>query len=1735
MQIKRNSYNLGKSKNIEISSDNLDIKADVILHVNEKELKVHSSISGVVVDVFNNPIKNALVKLMSINLEPIDSTRTDENGKYIISVIPKNTLYMVLATATEKVVKESSSFTLRTGENKIINFTLYNDTNTLFGAISGTLTDKNNNLFKGAVISLYKEKNNSKELVAITYSDEQGTFFFSELLPSKYKILIHSLSSMSYEENIFIESRKIYTFNKSLDFNSNLNDGSISGTITDALGNFISKADVILYKIENNIKTPVAFSQTNNFGVYSFTNVPFGFYLVKSNRAESLELDNIISPSVKITSTLELETYNFSKGILENDAMMDSNGFVTSLGGEKDGSVTLSVNIEKYGLYTLAIYYVSADYNRSLKINVNEKELDKIYKVPITPGWTLKDSKIIEISTPLNAGINIIKFHGDGKSLAPYLNMITLIFNETENIPMFNRTFSFYNDIIFENISLAGTYSNGAKYNKETFLVTALGGENDGSVTLSLEISDLILYYMELKYVAKLPNLTFKIDINEESNNTIYKTPQSKKINILETSTFTLPIYFNKTINSIKFHGDGKNLSPDLDSFYLIVPPITQNLTEGIFENSAKPFKDNEFVSGIGGPQNGAVAVSVDISVYGHYKIYLEYVATTVTLPLKIDVNGINNSTITHFLSPTGGLTTDFKKIFSTLIYFNSGINTLRFYADGKEFAPNLTTFKIIKTTLIGDNTKNINEIKDFYEVTEGKLSGSATLDKNKKFITAIGGENKGEVTFNVTVKDEGEYVLQINYYYLNRNFKISVNSIENEKVCKTLGENRGIFKTTINLKSGDNILKFYGYFSDLAPNLGDFTLRLNAPLDLRKSEFFLYNNAKLLPTGVITSIGGENEGNLALDYFAFEYAEYTLDLILSNDDKELLININNTDIININNTPNVQSSTIAYSKNIVLDYGNNIIKFLGNGKNPAPDIYSLNIKPAFTGSFVYTYSFSKDVLKNSAFLDIKNNFVKNIGTKNNGTALLIVQMENEGIYDLNIQYINPFHRKTPLRLKVNNKFIETTYYIPDTENISDYNKIKIFVIPKISLNKSVNFIEFSGNGIDPVAYLGKVRLSRSLDMVNTASDEYYASEGDIENGAKISSFSKKFIDNLGGNKQEGSVTIKVTIDKEDFYNLFIEYLVNIDNSVLLIEINGDDTGNFYTLPKTEELKEEYSKNFIIPVWLKKGENYIKFHGDKIKAAPSIGKININKAPELTTYAFLNAQLKNAKILDSPVGYISLKGGLNVSSAYIKVKVKKEGKYYLTLRYLSKDKNFLNIAINSPVFGENFNFPATKSENAFHAKSIIFEVYFNSGENLVFFRKLKKANDIEILLHSFSISTHNLVRNFSLKRLFFLNGAKLNEDTGFIEGLGGEENGYIVINTFIAQGGLYDLYINYLSLDVKRKLKIQINDVPIKNSYYFPSTGHLMHKAFVNTVTIPINLKTGDNKIKIYGKNNLLGPMISEITLALNTENAIKFYYLSDGTLKGGATLDNISKTVSNIGEKNNGEVTIKINITNSNMYTLQLQYKSSNNNNLLLLDINNISINKKFKLLETNGYFNNFTIKTFLNTGDNFLRFYGDEKNEGLTLGNFYLINDLNLWTFEKNAINFNVALGELKNGAYVYLDSLDDTPWVDKLGGKSNGSSTVTINIDYDGEYSLIITYFASIDDSKKPISLTISINSKKNGSIYSLIPGEVRKTEFIFDLKKGENKIKFAGDGKNKAPKLSSATLTLKSIYI
>lgn len=663
--IKQDKFILGQSISKTIASLGEEIRLD--LQLQPINPIIGATVSGTVRDTNNNPIKNALIKIMDSNFEPLLHAITDLNGEYIFNNIPASNSYTIFSIAPGKKIKQGQGFSLSEGASKTIDFVLENDPAMNLAIIAGDLYQSGTTTpINGAVVTLYKlDEQGGEVLSAITNTNEYGQFVFREVENGEYNINISALGFISDSVTASVTTApQIVSIKPTLQPDPNLQNGTVSGVILDNLNAPIDRADVILYKVNaDDSLTPVSFTKTNASGVYLFINVPQGTYKVKSNELEIVEIDidaplgegpNIDKITLAEASTIVPINLKASDGILQNGAAINqtvSPGFVDFIGGTPGGSVTLSVNAPLAGEYTIGIEHLNSN-NRKLAIEVNGISTGTIYDIPSTTNFSPANAKIFNTSITLVKGTNTIKLLGDGtSSFAPVINKITL-----DKTP-------FSGTIQIDEFILA----NGAFINDG--FINSIGGNENGTATAIINAPVSGKYALAISH-NNADNRPLVITVNGSIVKNLNVPPALP-------GTLNVMLELQQGNNTVVFSSPNNSFTPDIKEIVYIQEQFL-SLTEA--ENATlggSATVNGEFVLNIGGNGKGYVQIVKDVPFTGEYDLILTYVAIDNNKTVKILVNG-NDTGITHTFEKTNSLNIDDAKSKVIKLNLNSGSNIIR-------------------------------------------------------------------------------------------------------------------------------------------------------------------------------------------------------------------------------------------------------------------------------------------------------------------------------------------------------------------------------------------------------------------------------------------------------------------------------------------------------------------------------------------------------------------------------------------------------------------------------------------------------------------------------------------------------------------------------------------------------------------------------------------------------------------------------------------------------------------------------------------------------------------------------------------------------------------------------------------------------------------------------------------------------------------------------------------------
>ena len=229
-----------------------------------------------------DPIPDATVKLFDSLGAPYQHTVTDENGAYTLEGIPAGT-YTVAGVKDGYLLSDGAGVVLSSGDTTQVNLVCTQDASLALGTIAGvvqTLVNLVQTPLSGAKISLL---NAASEVVATTYSVDDGEFAFYDLADGAYTLIASAAGYITTAPMaVTILDGSIANVVLSMTVDSRTYNGTVSGIIRDQNGNAVAGCFVGLFQVAAGQELLIATTKTNTDGKYSFGGVTSGEYLVKA-------------------------------------------------------------------------------------------------------------------------------------------------------------------------------------------------------------------------------------------------------------------------------------------------------------------------------------------------------------------------------------------------------------------------------------------------------------------------------------------------------------------------------------------------------------------------------------------------------------------------------------------------------------------------------------------------------------------------------------------------------------------------------------------------------------------------------------------------------------------------------------------------------------------------------------------------------------------------------------------------------------------------------------------------------------------------------------------------------------------------------------------------------------------------------------------------------------------------------------------------------------------------------------------------------------------------------------------------------------------------------------------------------------------------------------------------------------------------------------------------------------
>lgn len=240
-----------------------------------------ATVFGTVTDG-TDPIPDATVKLFDSLGAPYQHTVTDENGAYTLEGIPAGT-YTVAGVKDGYLLSDGAGVVLSSGDTTQVNLVCTQDASLALGTIAGvvqTLVNLVQTPLSGTKISLL---NAASEVVATTYSVDDGEFAFYDLADGAYTLIASAAGYITTAPMaVTILDGSIANVVLSMTVDSRTYNGTVSGIIRDQNGNAVAGCFVGLFQVAAVQELLIATTKTNTDGKYLFGGVTSGEYLVKA-------------------------------------------------------------------------------------------------------------------------------------------------------------------------------------------------------------------------------------------------------------------------------------------------------------------------------------------------------------------------------------------------------------------------------------------------------------------------------------------------------------------------------------------------------------------------------------------------------------------------------------------------------------------------------------------------------------------------------------------------------------------------------------------------------------------------------------------------------------------------------------------------------------------------------------------------------------------------------------------------------------------------------------------------------------------------------------------------------------------------------------------------------------------------------------------------------------------------------------------------------------------------------------------------------------------------------------------------------------------------------------------------------------------------------------------------------------------------------------------------------------
>ncbi|HOV80523.1 MAG TPA: carboxypeptidase regulatory-like domain-containing protein [Bacillota bacterium] len=235
------------------------------------------------------PVPGATVKVMDRKFNPVVHALTNKNGRYSIkNLMPGK--YRLTAAAPGFLAAAGITFLLKDGKIARIDIRIKKD-NTVrdYGFVYGTVTELTaGKVIEDAAVRLFSSGSDSP--IAETASNESGQYLFCAIPPGKYLARAGKPGFLTSEPIRFeIPAGRTVMVPFLLQKGTAVTNATVSGSITRRFPEVKAGVWVGLFRVDGGCETLIRIKTADKEGLYLFTDVQPGDYVVKAKIQEKLE------------------------------------------------------------------------------------------------------------------------------------------------------------------------------------------------------------------------------------------------------------------------------------------------------------------------------------------------------------------------------------------------------------------------------------------------------------------------------------------------------------------------------------------------------------------------------------------------------------------------------------------------------------------------------------------------------------------------------------------------------------------------------------------------------------------------------------------------------------------------------------------------------------------------------------------------------------------------------------------------------------------------------------------------------------------------------------------------------------------------------------------------------------------------------------------------------------------------------------------------------------------------------------------------------------------------------------------------------------------------------------------------------------------------------------------------------------------------------------------------------